>query len=105
MARAADQVYDELLVLRCASGDRAALAELIERWQPRRVGYATRLTGRPDVAVDAVQETGRPWNFRRRAAIRLSFDDASEPLSERFSWPSRSRLPVKLAALPLPEST
>jgi len=57
MARAADQVYDELLVLRCASGDRAALAELIERWQPRLVGYATRLTGRPDVAVDAVQET------------------------------------------------
>ncbi len=57
MARAADQVYDELLVLRCATGDRAALAELIARWQPRLVGYATRLTGRREVAVDAVQET------------------------------------------------
>ena len=57
MARAADQVYDELLVLRCGTGDRAALAELIERWQPRLVGYATRLTGRRDVAADAVQET------------------------------------------------
>ena len=57
MPRAADHIYDELLVIRCGEGDEAAFSELIRRWQPRLLGYAIRLTGRPDVAPDVVQET------------------------------------------------
>jgi len=57
MSRARDQVYDELLVLRCGEGDEAAFAELAERWQGRLLAHAMQLTGRRDAAQDAVQET------------------------------------------------
>lgn len=55
--RSAEQVYDELLVLRCQDGDRPAFAELVKRWQGRLFGHALQLTGRRDAAQDAVQET------------------------------------------------
>lgn len=34
--RTPDDIYDELLVLRCQEGDADALVELVERWRPRR---------------------------------------------------------------------
>jgi RNA polymerase sigma-70 factor (ECF subfamily) len=55
--RTPDDIHDEWLVLRCQSGDVTALAELVERWQPRLVRQAARLTGRPDAAGDVVQAT------------------------------------------------
>jgi DNA-directed RNA polymerase specialized sigma24 family protein len=54
--RTPDDVYDELLVIRCQEGDAAALAELVQRWQPRLARQAMRLTGRGDEAADVLQE-------------------------------------------------
>lgn len=53
--RTPDDIYDELLVLRRQDGDDAALAELVERWHPRLLRHAQRLTGLPDAAGDVVQ--------------------------------------------------
>lgn len=54
--RTPDDIHDELLVIRCQAGDAAALAELVQRWQPRLVRQAIRLTGPGDEAADVVQE-------------------------------------------------
>ena len=56
MNRKPGDILDELLVLRIQGGDQAALTELISRWQPRLRMRAQRITGRPDVAADVVQE-------------------------------------------------
>jgi RNA polymerase sigma-70 factor (ECF subfamily) len=53
--RTPDDIRDEWLVLRCQTGDTAALAELVERWHPRLLRHAQRLTGLPDAAGDVVQ--------------------------------------------------
>ena len=57
MTRSAEQVYDELLVLRARDGDEAAFGELYSRWNGRLTAHALRLTGRADAAHEAVQET------------------------------------------------
>jgi RNA polymerase sigma-70 factor (ECF subfamily) len=57
MTRSAEEIYDELLVLRARDGDEEAFAELVSRWNGRLMGHAFRLTGRADAACDAVQET------------------------------------------------
>jgi DNA-directed RNA polymerase specialized sigma24 family protein len=51
------RVYDELLVRLATGGDRAALARLAVRWQPRLVRTARRLLRDDDQARDAVQDT------------------------------------------------
>jgi len=53
--RTADDVYDQLLVLRAQDGDTAALAELVDRWQPRLWRHAVRLTGASDGPDDVTQ--------------------------------------------------
>jgi RNA polymerase sigma-70 factor (ECF subfamily) len=68
MTRSAEQVYDELLVLRAREGDEEAFAELFSRWNGRLTGHAFRLTGRADAAGDAVQET---WVAILRGLARL----------------------------------
>jgi RNA polymerase sigma-70 factor, ECF subfamily len=47
---------DELLVLRCREGDRAALDTLLERWQEPLWRRACRLTGEESAAWDVLQE-------------------------------------------------
>jgi len=54
--RTPDDVQDELLVMRCQDGDREALAELVQRWQPRLLRQAARLVDGVDAAADVVQE-------------------------------------------------
>jgi RNA polymerase sigma-70 factor (ECF subfamily) len=51
-----ERILDELLVLRCREGSRAAFGLLVERWQERLWRHAHRLTGRTDVAWDVLQE-------------------------------------------------
>lgn len=67
----ADQIYEELLVLRAQSGDTEAASLLVARWQPRLLKDARLHLGDPDAAADAAQET---WlrAFRR-------FDQLREP--------------------------
>lgn len=55
MERTPDRIYDEWLVLRSQDGERPAFAELIQRWNTRLIGLAVGLTGREDIARDAVQ--------------------------------------------------
>ncbi len=57
MARSLESIHDELLVLRCQSGETEALEELLGSWQPRLWRHAKRLTGRRDAAWDVLQET------------------------------------------------
>ena len=57
MQKGRNQIYDELLVMKCQQGDKEAFDELIERWQKRLWHYACRITGSESAAWDIVQET------------------------------------------------
>jgi len=95
---------DELLVVRCQLGDRAAFDELIERWHARLWKYARRITGSDEAADDAAQDVWlrvlrgigglrdgaklRPWLFgiARRVLV--------DRLRERYATPVESSLDV-----------
>ena len=53
--RTPDDIHDEWLVIRCQDGDSDALAELVDRWQPRLLRHAMRLTGTAREADEIVQ--------------------------------------------------
>jgi RNA polymerase sigma-70 factor (ECF subfamily) len=57
MRKSRDQIYDELLILKCQTGDKAAFEELVERWEKRLWHYAYKVTGSDSAAWDIVQET------------------------------------------------
>ena len=73
MSAPADDVYDELLVIRSQEGDHHALDELVARWQRRLFEHARRLLRQPDAARDVVQEA---WMAIVRGIGRLD-DPAS----------------------------
>lgn len=50
-----DRLYERVLLLRCQTGDGAAFAELVARYQPRLGGYLRRLLGEAS-ATDALQD-------------------------------------------------
>lgn len=56
MRKSRSQIYDELLVIKCRQGDKAAFDELVGRWQKRLWNYAYRVTGSESAAWDIVQE-------------------------------------------------
>ena len=56
MRRPTDQLVDELLVMRCQSGEAGAMDSLVRRWQRPLWRYAHRLTGRPEAAWEVAQE-------------------------------------------------
>lgn len=68
MRRTADDIYNELLVLRSQDGDAQALEKLIHRWSPRLLRHAYRLTGDRHAAADAAQEA---WVAIVRGLSRL----------------------------------
>lgn len=51
-----DRRREQELIRRAAAGDRAAASETIRAFQPSVYAYILRLSGRPDVAEDVVQE-------------------------------------------------
>lgn len=57
MNDAAERVFDQLLVLRCQTGDEAALNELIARYSPGLRFFLRKMTGNAAVADDLLQET------------------------------------------------
>jgi RNA polymerase sigma-70 factor (ECF subfamily) len=129
MERNDEQVLDELLVLECKTGDQEALKQLVDRWQPRLLRYAFRLTHSQDAVPDIVQEAWmaivkglkklddparfRPWAYRittrksidwiHRQQRKRSLEQSvvPEPSSER-SNPNDDlgRMQEALAALP-----
>lgn len=54
--RSADDVHDELLVIESQDGDGDSLLALVDRWQPRLLRHAIRLTQEREAAMDIVQE-------------------------------------------------
>jgi len=54
--RTPEDIFDELLVMRCQDGDRESLTELVHRWQPRLLCHAMRFTREHEAAADVVQE-------------------------------------------------
>jgi RNA polymerase sigma-70 factor (ECF subfamily) len=56
MHRSAEDIQDELLVLRCQAGDGEALRALVSRWHPRLLHFAARLMNDGDTGRDIVQD-------------------------------------------------
>jgi RNA polymerase sigma-70 factor (ECF subfamily) len=98
----ADTRADELLAIRCQLGERAAFAELIERWHEPLWRYLRRMADADQTADDLVQDTWvrvlrgiaglrdatrlRPWLFgiaRRMAMDRLRARYARPSADER----------------------
>jgi RNA polymerase sigma-70 factor (ECF subfamily) len=50
------QLHEQVLVLRCQTGDEAAFAQLVERYGPRLRYYLQKVFGRTDGAEDALQD-------------------------------------------------
>jgi RNA polymerase sigma-70 factor (ECF subfamily) len=65
----ADQIYERILVVRCQAGDDAALAELVERYQPRLRYYLRKMLAGSAAAEDAAQDV---WYDVVRAVPRLA---------------------------------
>ena len=57
MQRTAEQVEEELLVIRCQEGDSGAAEALVARWERRLLRHALRLTGEAEAARDVAQES------------------------------------------------
>jgi RNA polymerase sigma-70 factor (ECF subfamily) len=56
MEQTRDQLYEELLVLRCQQGNAGAWDELVEHLQPRLWRYAQALVGEEEASWDVLQE-------------------------------------------------
>src|SRR3954447_13053830 len=69
MSDPADRLYERVLVLRCQAGDDAALAELVERYQPRLRYYLRKMLAGAPGAEDAAQDV---WYDVVRAVPRLA---------------------------------
>jgi RNA polymerase sigma-70 factor (ECF subfamily) len=65
----ADELYERVLVLRCQTGDGAAFAELVERYQPRLRYYLRKMLAGTGAADDVYQEV---WCDVFRALPRLA---------------------------------
>jgi len=57
MQNRAEQIYNELLVIKCKQGDSGAFEELVNKWQRRLWNYAYKVTGSDSASWDIVQET------------------------------------------------
>lgn len=71
--RSREQIVDEMLVLAAQARHTEAFELLAERWHPRLLGHARRLTGDAEGAREAVQEA---WLAIARGLLRLQ-DPAS----------------------------
>lgn len=63
-----EQIYDELLILRCQDGDREAVELFVHRWQAPLIRFANIVTRDPELAQEAVQDA---WLSIIRNLMRL----------------------------------
>jgi RNA polymerase sigma-70 factor (ECF subfamily) len=56
MADPEKRLYEQVLVLRCQTGDETAFAKLVERYSPRLYYYLHKMFGRTDGAEDTLQD-------------------------------------------------
>jgi len=107
-----DDIYDQWLVLRIQDGDRTALTELVNRWQPRLFRQAKRLVEQTNEADEVVQTSwlaivrgiGRlhdPACFRRWA-YQIVTNKCAEWVRDRQK---QRVISGKLAAEPAAESS
>ncbi len=73
MGKDKDRVYDSYLAASARLGDRRALGRLAERWQPRLLAHARRLTGERELAADVTQQA---WVEIIRCISGLNDSDA-----------------------------
>jgi len=109
LRRTASRILDEYLVASACIGDRAAFDRLAERWYPKLLTHAYRLTGDHEMARDAVQDgwadivKGLPrlqdtaafpaWAYRivtRRVADRIKRVQRERNLSARYTAEPKS---------------
>ena len=111
MKKGREQIYDELIVIKCLQGQEEAFEELVQRFQKRLWNYAFKVTGSESAAWDIVQETWigvikglkkledlslfRSWIYRilnnkcadflrkQQAQIRLNNKIAEDTISEK----------------------
>ncbi|MFC1764526.1 RNA polymerase sigma factor [Planctomycetota bacterium] len=57
MAKASEQIIDEILVIDCQAGRAQAMEALVSRWQKRLWQHAYRLVGDVDAAWDVTQQS------------------------------------------------
>jgi RNA polymerase sigma factor (sigma-70 family) len=76
-----ERIFDEYLVAAAVTGDRAAWARLVERWQPRLLRHARRVLGDGERARDVVQEA---WLEILRGLARLDDVAAFPPWAYRI---------------------
>lgn len=57
MEKNPEQIFDELLVLKCQSGDKRSLSLLINRWHPKLIRQANRHLYDIEASKDVVQES------------------------------------------------
>lgn len=68
-----EKAYDAYLAASARVGDRKALGRLAERWHPKLLGHAWRLTGESELAADVTQEA---WMAIIKGIDRLDDADA-----------------------------
>jgi RNA polymerase sigma-70 factor, ECF subfamily len=69
MTDVAEKLHEQLLVVRCQTGDEVAFEELVARFHPRLQYYLRRILPREDQVEDVLQEV---WLAAFRALPRLS---------------------------------
>ncbi len=57
MRRSRARIFDEYLASAARAGDRGAFGKLAERWHPRLLAHAWRLTSDPELCRDVVQDS------------------------------------------------
>jgi RNA polymerase sigma-70 factor (ECF subfamily) len=68
MTRTKARIFDEYLAAAARAGGREAFGRLAERWQPKLLAHAWRMTGEVEMARDVVQEA---WSDIARGLVRL----------------------------------
>lgn len=98
-----ERLYEQLLILRCQTGDPGAFRELVERYGPRLTYYVRKICSRRDSVDDLVQDV---WLDVMRQLPRLQVANSFVPWLYRIARGHamlairrRERLPISIEEL------